>query len=91
MDKKTIFANAFNLLSQAKEEMINGIIKIVDEEGLVSYNELVDEHNGYSEDRYIRYNENGDLCVFNENGEELYHLNDLSIDELYSICNNYKV
>lgn len=78
---------ALNLLSQANNAMINAIIAAVKEDGdSVSVEETIDESCGYTELRFIRYNENGDLCMFDDANNELYHIEDLSADQLYDIC-----
>ena len=75
-----------NLLAQANNAMINAIISVVQENGDATYEETIDDTCGYTELRFIRYNEDGDLCVFNENGNELYYIEDMSADQLYDIC-----
>ena len=79
--------DALNLLSQANEAMINAIIAAVKEDGSsVSVEETIDESCGYTELRFIRFNEDGDLCVFDDADNELYLIEDLSADQLYDIC-----
>ena len=79
--------DALNLLSQANDAMINAIIAAVKEDGSsVSVEETIDESCGYTELRFIRYNEDGDLCMFDDADNELYHIEDLSADQLYDIC-----
>ena len=82
------FANALNLVSQANSAMIEAIEDAVreNEDGDVSYYETIDDSCGYEEDRYIRYNDDGDICVFDEDDNELYHLEDLTANELFDIC-----
>ena len=76
---------ALNLLSQANNAMINAISTAVKEDD-VSVEETIDESCGYTELRFIRYNEDGDLCMFDDADNELYHIEDLSADQLYDIC-----
>ena len=79
--------DALNLLSQANEAMINAIIAAVKEDGSsVSVEETIDENCGYTELRFIRFNEDGDLCMFDDADNELYLIEDLSADQLYDIC-----
>ena len=79
--------DALNLLSQANEAMINAIIAAVKEDGSsVSVEETIDESCGYTELRFIRFNEDGDLCMFDDADNELYLIEDLSADQLYDIC-----
>lgn len=79
--------DALNLLSQANDAMINAIIAAVKEDGdSVSVEETIDESCGYTELRFIRFNEDGDLCMFDDADNELYLIEDLSADQLYDIC-----
>ena len=75
---------ALNLLSQANDAMINAIISAVKEKGSVPLEEVMD--GGYTEQRFIRYNDDGDLCLFDDADNELYQIEDLSADQLYDIC-----
>lgn len=79
--------DALNLLSQANNAMINAIIAAVKEDGdSVSVEETIDESCGYTELCFIRFNEDGDLCMFDDADNELYLIEDLSADQLYDIC-----
>ena len=82
------FANALSLVAQANNAMIEAIEDAVreNEDGEVSFYETIDDSCGYEEDRYIRYNDDGDICVFDEDDNELYHIEDLSANELFDIC-----
>lgn len=80
---------ALNLLSQANNAMINAIIAAIKEnEGYIDYVETCSCGNGstYDENRIIKYNENGDLCLFDDCDNEIGLIEDMSADELYVIC-----
>ena len=73
---------ALDILSIANDAMIEVIQEATYENGDKLYYSV----NG--EKRYIGGNEDDDWCIFDENGDEIAHLEDLSADELYEICIN---
>lgn len=79
-------ANALNLLAQANDAMIEAIQAAVLDEGEVSYEETIDESCGYTETRYIGGDEDDDFAIFDENGNTIGKLEDLTANELYDIC-----
>ena len=81
-------ANALNALSQANNAMIESIQLAVkeSEDNEITITKTIDESCGYVEDYTIEYNEDGDLCMFNEKDYELYHIEDCSAAELHEIC-----
>ena len=77
---------ALEMLSKANAAMIEAISAAVNE----SENEEVNytESNKYDggEERTIKYNENGELMMFDDCDNELVAIDDLSADDLYDIC-----
>lgn len=77
---------ALEMLSKANIAMIEAISAAVSE----SENEQVNytESNKYDsgEERTIKYNENGELMMFDDCDNELVSIDDLSADDLYDIC-----
>ena len=76
---------ALDLLSQANNAMIEAIHVAVklSEEKAISYT----EQDGIAvEKRTIKYNEDGDLCMFDDCDNELLQIDDLTADDLYDIC-----
>lgn len=77
---------ALEMLSKANVAMIEAISAAVSE----SENEQVNytESNKYDsgEERTIKYNENGELMMFDDCDNELVSIDDLSADDLYDIC-----
>lgn len=77
---------ALEMLSKANIAMIEAISAAVSE----SENEQViytesDKYDG-GEERTIKYNENGELMMFDDCDNELVSIDDLSADDLYDIC-----
>lgn len=83
-------ANALELLSNANNAMIEAIMQAVNdsEDKEMSYEENVDKYSncGYTETRTIKFNEEGELVMFDDCDNELAVINDLSADDLYDIC-----
>ena len=77
---KEQICDALNLHLRANEAMTNAII------AAVKKRETIDEDCGYTELRFIRFTENGNLCVFDDENHELYLVEDLSSDHLKNIC-----
>ena len=77
---------ALEMLSKANIAMIEAISAAVNE----SENEQViyTESSKYDsgEERTIKYNENGELMMFDDCDNELVSIDDLSADDLYDIC-----
>lgn len=77
---------ALEMLSKANIAMIEAISAAVSE----SENEQViyTESSKYDsgEERTIKYNENGELMMFDDCDNELVSIDDLSADDLYDIC-----
>lgn len=79
---------AFEMLSKANVAMIEAICAAVNE----SENEEViytesDKYDG-GEERTIKYNEDGELMMYDDCDNELVAIDDLSADDLYDICLN---
>ena len=85
-------ANALQLLSNANNAMIEAITQAVNdsEDKEMSYEENVETYNncGYTETRTIKFNEEGELVMFDDCDNELVAIEDLSADDLYDICVN---
>ena len=83
-------ANALELLSAAKNAMSNAIEQAVidNEDKKMSYEEDVDKYSncGYTETRTIKFNEEGELVMFDDCDNELVAIKNLSSDDLYDIC-----
>lgn len=83
---KNKLQTALEMLSRANIAMIEAISAAVSE----SENEQViyTESNKYDggEERTIKYNENGELMMFDDCDNELVSIDDLSADDLYDIC-----
>lgn len=77
---------ALEMLSKANVAMIEAISAAVSESENeeVNYTES-DKYDG-GEERTIKYNENGELMMFDDCGNELVSIDDLSADDLYDIC-----
>jgi len=76
---------ALEMLSKANVAMIDAISAAVNE----SENEEViyTESDKYDrEERTIKYNENGELMMYDDCDNELVAIDDLSADDLYDIC-----
>lgn len=90
MSEKTTkkIGDALELLSQANSAMIDAIIDAVaeNEDGEISYSVTIDESCGYTEERIVSPNDDNEWCIFDENGNEIQHLEDATADELYEIC-----
>ena len=85
------FADALDLVSKAKNAMINVIISAVQESdnNEVEYLEICSTaRNSYTENRTIKYNEEGNLCMFDDYDNELCLIEDLTANDLYDICLN---
>ena len=82
------FAEALDLVSKANDAMINAIISAVKESdnNEVEYVETCSK--GYTENRTIKYNEEGNLCMFDDYDNELCLIEDLTANDLYDICLN---
>ena len=82
--------DALNLLSQANDAMINAIIAAVkeSEDGEIDYVETCScgIDSGYDENRTIKYDDDGDLCMFDDYDNQIGLIEDLSANELYDIC-----
>lgn len=83
---KNKLQTALEMLSKANVAMIEAISAAVNE----SENEQViytesDKYDG-GEERTIKYNENGELMMFDDCDNELVSIDDLSADDLYDIC-----
>jgi hypothetical protein len=85
-------ANALALLSDVNNAMIEAITQAVNdsEDKEVSYDENVDKYSncGYAETRTIKFNEDNELVMFDDCGNELVAIEDLSADDLCDICVN---
>lgn len=83
-------ANALQLLSNANDAMIEAIMQAVNdnEDKEMSYEENIDKYSncGYTETRTIKFNEDGELVMFDDCDNELVAIEDLSADDLYDIC-----
>ena len=77
---------ALEMLSKANVAMIEAISAAVNESENeeVNYTES-DKYDG-GEERTIKYNENGELMMFDDCDNELVAIDDLSADDLYDIC-----
>jgi len=75
---------SFEMLSKANVAMIEAISAAVNESEEVIYTES-DKYDG-GEERTIKYNENGELMMFDDCDNELVAIDDLSADDLYDIC-----
>lgn len=82
--------DALNLLSQANDAMINAIIAAVkeSEDGEIDYVETCScgIDSSYDENRTIKYDDDGDLCMFDDYDNQIGLIEDLSANELYDIC-----
>lgn len=82
--------DALNLLAQANNAMINAIIAAVkeSEDGCIDYVEICSCGIGssYDENRTIKFNEDGNLCMFDDYDNEIGKIEDLTTNELYDIC-----
>jgi hypothetical protein len=82
--------NALELLSNANNAMIEAITQAVNDnkDKEMSYDENVDKYSncGYTETRTIKFNEEGELVMFDDCDNELVAIEDLSADDLYDIC-----
>lgn len=78
-------ANALQLLSNANDAMIEAIMQAVNdnEDKEISYE---DSNYGYTETCYIKFNEEGELFMFDDYDNELVAIKNLSADDLYDIC-----
>ena len=83
-------ANALELLSNANNAMIEAITQAVNdsEDKEMSYDENIDKYSncGYAETRTIKFNEDGELVMFDDCDNELTSIEDLSADDLCDIC-----
>ena len=78
---------ALDLLAKANNAMIEAIESAVKDGDFVTYEETIDESCGVTELRFVHFNEDNELCVFDEGDErELYKVDDLTADQLYDIC-----
>jgi hypothetical protein len=87
------FADALDLVSKAKDAMINAIISAVKESdnNEVEYVEICSNYRkSYTENRTIKYNEESNLCMFDDYDNELCLIKDLTANDLYDICLNIK-
>ena len=80
--------DALNLLAQANNAMINAIIAAVkeSEDGCIDYTLSSPIDANYDENRTIKYNEDGNLCMFDDYDNEVGIIEDLTANELYDIC-----
>ena len=84
---KQKIADALNLLSVANGAMLTAIFEAAnDNGGELTYSATIDESCGNIENRVIGGNEDNEWCIFDENGNEIQHLEDATADELYDIC-----
>lgn len=83
-------ANALELLSNANNAMIEAITQAVNDskDKEMSYEENIGKYSncGYAETRTIKFNEEGELVMFDDCDNELATIGDLSADDLYDIC-----
>ena len=77
---------ALEILSKANVAMVEAIGAAVNESENeeVKYTESGKYDGG--EERTIKYNENGELMMFDDCDNELVAIDDLSADDLYDIC-----
>ena len=77
---------ALEILSKANVSMVEAIGAAVNESenGEVKYTESGKYDGG--EERTIKYNENGELMMFDDCDNELVAIDDLSADDLFDIC-----
>jgi hypothetical protein len=82
--------NALELLSNANNAMIEAITQAVNDnkDKEMSYDENVDKYSncGYTETRTIKFNEEGELVMFDDCDNELVAIGHLSADDLHDIC-----
>ena len=85
-------SNALQLLSNANDAMIEAIKQAVNdsEDKEMSYEENIDKYSncGYAETRTIKFNEEGELVMFDDCDNELVAIKNLSADDLNDICVN---
>ena len=77
---------ALEILSKANVAMIEAISAAVNESENeeINYTES-DKYDG-GEERTIKYNEDGELMMYDDCDNELVAIDDLSADDLYDIC-----
>ena len=86
-------SNALELLSNAKNAMIEAINQAVNdsEDKEMSYDENIDKYSncGYAETRTIKFNEEGELVMYDDcDNELLVGIKEFSADDFYDICVN---
>lgn len=80
MNKK--IDNAMMQYEMAANQMMNAILDVVNKNGEVTYEVVVDESCGFNEYRTIE----SDGFIYDENDCKCGKVNDLTCDELYHIC-----
>ena len=83
-------AKAFDLLGEANDAMINVIVEAVkeSEDGCIDYVETCScgINSSYDENRTIKFNENDELCMFDDYDNQIGIIEDFTANELYDIC-----
>lgn len=77
---------ALEMLSKANVAMIEAISAAVSESENEQVNYTESSKYDSGEERTIKYNENGELMMFDDCDNELVSIDDLSADDLYDIC-----
>ena len=88
MKKKTLArANrAIDALGRVNAQMIKAIEQIALESNEeLTYEETIDESCGYTETRYVGFDDDGDLEIQDEDGNTIYSFNDMTADEIFNI------
>ena len=79
---------SLTMLADANAAMYDAIMTAVHESdnGIVTFIENENGKYDTGEERFIKYNEDGELMMFDNYDNELVAINDLSADDLYDIC-----
>lgn len=83
---KNKLQTALEMLSKANVAMIEAISAAVSESENEQVNYTESSKYDSGEERTIKYNENGELMMFDDCDNELVSIDDLSADDLYDIC-----
>lgn len=83
---KNKLQTALEMLSKANVAMIEAISAAVNESENEQVNYTESDKYDCGEERTIKYNENGELMMFDDCDNELVSIDDLSADDLYDIC-----
>lgn len=83
---KNKLQTALEMLSRANIAMIEAISAAVSESENEQVNYTESSKYDSGEERTIKYNENGELMMFDDCDNELVSIDDLSADDLYDIC-----